>query len=302
MEEDGESNIHHVAHRGLGHEDYRREKYQSQCYRVVDPQNVCVLDDTHGYLYGFVSPIDGAKLSEMAFNTLQVLNYIINTPPNGKCILDTPTIITEMDKKDDVLRGLKRVSRNRDPLEAVELIWRNGTIDELPRDCLCTFRTEEERDRVNEEMLPLGEIFLSPVHVKRFSHKTGEADGKGRRGDQVTMDNFWLVLLKTRRSFDFVGHIREMLVTLEKKRRDKNSQYCGDTQRIMDKLLTVIQYQCKMSPAARYKLQEDVNARQYVLERFHLPEGHDTMDEACNIYECFRSMQHPYWRDDETRE
>lgn len=53
--------------------DLRREQYQSKCYRVVNPENVCELDDTHGYLYGFVSPIDGAKLSEMAFDTLQVI-------------------------------------------------------------------------------------------------------------------------------------------------------------------------------------------------------------------------------------
>lgn len=207
--------------------------------------------------------------------------------------------MVEIDKKDDVVRGLKRVTGRRNALDALESIWQQETIDQLPRDYLCSFRSEEERDRINEETLPLGEIFIAPVHVERRS-RGGDDDGEGddEEAGQVAVDNFWLVLLKTRRSFDLVGHIRDLLVTLEK-RREKNNLQFVETERIINKLQTVLQYQFKMSPASRHKLQEDANARQYVFERFHLPEGHDTMDEACNIYECFRCMQHPYWRDDE---
>jgi hypothetical protein len=69
----------------------------------------------------------------------------------------------------------------------------------MPNAQICDFREDFITDGYIEKSVKLGEILVSPVCAKY------EVDGVS--GSKV----FWLVMLKTRKNFDFAGHVYDFV-------------------------------------------------------------------------------------------
>lgn len=276
--------------------DLRCEKYQALCYKVVDVSKICKLTEKDGMIYGFTSKLEGATLSELALDTIRTLHWLINTSVCMDCFLNTETLTATVDVKEGTLQEvLHRGAVDSDEFYkslGIEMNYRDKNAGAIPPWVCRQFVKDSDQEKTAPTIVPLGEIFVAPVRT--------DID----KGGMQDSGNFWLVMMKTRRGFDFVGHIKKILLKQEKIRstiRDKTgptaSQY-RETESMIQTLEEVILNQLRMSPSARKFIASDEQYRQYALERFNQPMGCDTLDEMCNIFEVFRSMQFPFWKDD----
>jgi hypothetical protein len=155
-----------------------------------------------GAMYGFLSPADGPMLSAKAKEQIMVLNFILETMPHQRRILQTPTLVSSFDSDGIMTLLMERVTMTKNEIDIMQGArddMGNMRVDSIPLDKVCDFRNGEGMLGYVEKSAQLGETLVAPVCVKY------EIEGV------ETSKVFWLVLLKTRRCFDFSGHIGDIV-------------------------------------------------------------------------------------------
>jgi hypothetical protein len=103
---------------------------------------------------------------------------------------------------------------------------------------------------------------------------------------------FWMVILKTRKCYNFPMHVNWLINTVDKD--DKNNMKRSVTkeyEEVMDMLREVILYQYEQSPnAVSYFRSEGVGTRVDPFQRITEVCTPDSLDHVCSIFEAYRSM------------
>jgi hypothetical protein len=157
-----------------------------------------------GNMFAFVSQADGPMLSAKCKQQIMVLNYILETMPNRKRVLRTSSLVPTFDSDDVLTTLVERVVLSSDEMDLMEGARDDigsTRVDAIPLDKVCDFRKNYALLGYVEQSVKLGEIVVSPVYAKYT------VDG----ADQTMV--YWLVMIKTRRCFDFSGHVSDIVAT-----------------------------------------------------------------------------------------
>jgi hypothetical protein len=158
--------------------------------------------DRDGNMWAFISRADGPMFSAKCKQQIMVLNYLLATLPHRKRLVRTQNLVPTFDSE-DILTGLvERIALTTDEIDLME-----GSrddigamrVDAIALDRVCDFRSDYTLLGYIERAVQLGEILVSPVCAKYTLD-----------GAECTIV-YWLVMLRTRRNFDFAGHVADTI-------------------------------------------------------------------------------------------
>jgi len=157
-----------------------------------------------GNTYGFISRADGPMLGSTCKKTIMALTWVLETAPHRKNVHRTSTLIPSFDSEDRLSGLMERKVLTNDEMDIMEGARDDigeMRVDAIPLSRVCDFRSDYVLTGYIEKSIKLGEIFVSPVCVR---YTVDEVDCSAV---------FWLVVLKTRRCFDFSGHVYDIVST-----------------------------------------------------------------------------------------
>lgn len=144
---------------------------------------------------------------ELRKQILVLLHVIIGAPIHKKHIAETAQLKPQFSPGDGTLEKLvEEVDLGFNPYERAGTDERDigVAVGEIPFNSVCDFREGVMGSCKVQRPVSVGEILVSPVTAS-YEDKEGEAQRK----------TFWLVMLKTRRCYDFCGHLGSLL-TMDK--------------------------------------------------------------------------------------
>jgi hypothetical protein len=184
-----------------------------------DPNNVnnmgrtakWVLSEEHqentsidGNTYCFISRADGPMLGPMCKKAIMALTWVLETAPHRKNVHRTSNLIPSFDSEDRLTGLVERKMLTLDETDLMEGARDDVgemRVDAIPLSRVCDFRSDYALTGYLEQSTKLGEMVVSPVCVR---YTVDEVDCSAV---------FWMVLLKTRRCFDFSGHVWDIVST-----------------------------------------------------------------------------------------
>lgn len=171
----------------------------SRSLKIVDLKGMQELKRSDGYLYTFLSEAEGPMLSSMCQKQILVLMHVINSPIYPSHVVRTSTLRPTFSKGDGFLEKLMETTD--DPLHGLgtnrELMGLD--VGSIPFDVVCDFRDNGGAD-MNQRVTSVGEILVSPITVRY------KMNGNDMR------KTYWMVILRTRRCYDFAGHLFSLVV------------------------------------------------------------------------------------------
>jgi len=278
---------------------HQNSQRQSPCYKIItlrDALETATLQDHDGYLHCFPLPMEGTSMTESTLRTLFVLNYIVNQPLDPSRVLDTRLVTTHILTPENKNEAVKCQMVYHRPVDWKERFAENlvdmeilkNTVDKEPRDFVSCYMPSEDVENSDFEdvVVPIGEIYIAPVHVTRKNTTNGSE----------TFDNFWLVILKTLRNFDFSGHIGDIIASCDfSSNKHKDALRFRGRDSLVNDLETVLLFSARMSPNAREYMKKN-NIRTYIFEYLNT-ESPLNIDYMTNIFEAYRAMRFPPWQD-----
>jgi hypothetical protein len=147
-----------------------------------------------GNTYAFVSRADGPMLGSMCKKVIMALTWVLETSPHRRNILRTADLIPSFDSEDRLVSLVERrilSDTEMDLMEGARDDIGAMRVDAIPLTRVCDFRSDYALTGYVEHSVKLGEIVVSPV-CARYTVDDIEHSSV-----------YWLVLVKTRRCFDF---------------------------------------------------------------------------------------------------
>lgn len=174
----------------------------SGAMKVVSYKDLVKYSDIDGSMFGFVSESEGSSLSLMAKKQILMLLHVIHACVHKKHILPTENLDMEFSPRDGILEKITarvnlgynayaKAGTNEEDLRKV--------VNEIPHESVCDFREGALDSNCMTIPVDFAEILLAPVIVS-FDDEHGPCKKM-----------FWVVTLKTRRGYDFPGHLKSIL-------------------------------------------------------------------------------------------
>lgn len=185
--------------------DPRNVNNLSRSFKVIDPVSAILLDENDGPIFAFMSKMDGPLLGLMAVKQIMMLMHITEGNIFQDQIFDTEQMVAKFGGPGQTLKKL--VKRTKLPPNVHPYARNTQTysqvleraVTEMPHDVVYDFREEMSVMQYENRVIKVGEILVVPVHAR---YKEG---GEPRR------KSFWMVILKTRKNYDFVGHVMSII-------------------------------------------------------------------------------------------
>jgi len=238
----------------------------------------------------------GSSLPPEALDVLYAVFWVIGHAPGERRVVETHCLRPEFEKdKEKALRRMMMV-RQLDVIDVARIramrdsMARWGTIDKIPAHAKLTtlpaVDSDDEEPPEEEMQVPLADVYLTPVRAEM--EKIGST--------QMVTKVYWLIIVRTRRNYDFTGHIQDIYehymkqvkVPGEKKRA---FDHTGDALENIRKAILLL---WKWSPSARAYLKQNKITQQepwiYFNPRVNTPVS---MEVAGSIHEVVRGMMHP---------
>lgn len=217
-----------------------------------------------GYAYFFNSVAEGPMMSTMTLKHILVLLHVINSFIPEECILETEYLKPSFNDQGGLEKLVEKIplsDEEWDQARAQHNSMRNLAVCDVPMDQVFnTMMVQDADDDVHQEgargrkkrfrtrPVPVAEILVAPVCV---AYDTIDGNGKNTC--------FWLVILKTRKCYNFNEHLRWMINKLDKEdkshiKKTANREY----EEIMYMMREVVLHQYENSPDCAAYLREQV--------------------------------------------
>ena len=236
-----------------------------------------------GYTYYFNSLAEGPMMTTIALKQILVLLHIIHSFVPEECILETEFLKPTFNSKQGGLDKLVELTPIRpDEWMQSENQQREASalpICDLPLDigfnssCLpetsgfgaegdsCIHRAlMDGKTHFKKKPVDVAEILVAPVCVTYTSVAPGgDSEMAEDDGEEEKMLCFWLVILKTRKCYNFNEHLRWMVNELDKEDRMHSKKIANrEYEGIMSMLREVVLHQYENSPDATLYIKEQV--------------------------------------------
>lgn len=145
-------------------------------------------------------------------------------------------------------------------------------------ECISTNKNAQGKN--HRVSVPYMDIFLMP-HVAKFVHKK-----TGKPGRKV----FWLVIIRPRSAYDFVGHLKDTMDSLKANQQSSSPHSSSNLLFLWRKALS---YQHHMSPSittSRASTSCGTSTMDDPLDYIDQMGNERSLINCCSIYECFRAM------------
>lgn len=151
--------------------DPRNSNNMSRSLKIVDVEDVRRLGAVDGYMYTFISEAEGPMLSSMSQKQILVLLHVLNSPLHSTHVVETECLKPVFSPVDGSLEKLVETQRledrdgaSRDEEEHGKILSR--AVDEIPSDTVCDYRETGNSRVVDQKVVSVGDILVSPVTVR----------------------------------------------------------------------------------------------------------------------------------------
>lgn len=222
----------------------------SRSLKIVDVKDVQELGESDGYLYAFLSEAEGPMLSSMCQKQILVIMHVLNSPICPSHVVRTKTLNPVFSKGEGVL---EKLMETMDEASARDVDGYNeavgGAVGDIPFDLVCDFRDNAAPGERLQRVASVGEILVAPVTAKytvkvnlfsRMLHCAPKQIGNTLlvQGRELRK-TYWMVILKTRRCYDFAGHIFSMVMGNSKDEKSKRKMGAPNNDKVMEMMYEV---------------------------------------------------------------
>ena len=211
-----------------------------------------------GYVYFFNSVAEGPMMSTMTLKHILMLLHIIHSYVPEQCIVETENLKPTFDKQGGLELLTERVQMTHEEwqeLSSKQEDYSQLALHDVPADISFNLSYSQTLgNKYKERPVDVADIFVAPVCVSykitkvTLIHSTlimATANKRMQEGSNKPEDRatcFWLVMLKTRKCYNFNEHLRYMVNELDKEDRSNIKKLAS---RVRSSFSSCLCEQCK---------------------------------------------------------
>lgn len=236
-------------------------------------------------------------MTNMTLKQILVLLHVIHSFIPEECILETEFLKPTFNKQGGLEKLVEQIPVSAEELDQVakdQQFLASLPVFEVPMDIAFNLASSQLTQQQQEPGAPtfqrrpvdVAEILLAPVCV------TYSVEGSNQAEKTEKMVCFWVVILKTRKCYNFNEHLRWMINELDNEDRSHVKKAANrEYEDIMNLMREVVLHQYEKNPDATCFIREQGSTfRMDPFQRMTELDTPDTLDSVCSVYGAYRTM------------